>query len=148
MRTEENMQTKLDIAYKQAEYYYTHDYNCAQSVVMAVCDAFEIEIPDEILKVTSGLGGGVGFSGCICGALNGGAIAIGMFLGPAKASPATSSIARVNKQLADWFEESYATTCCRQLRRRRPFASREVKQMCTEITADTAKKVVTIISEA
>ncbi len=148
MRTEENMQTKQNIAYKRAEHYYTHDYNCAQAVVMAVCDAFEIDIPDEILKVTSGLGGGVGFSGCICGALNGGAIAIGMFLGPAKASPATSSIARINKQLADWFEESYATTCCRQLRRRRPFASREVKQMCTEITADTAKKAVSIIEDA
>ena len=44
-------------------------------------DNFELDVPYETIRMASGMAIGVGKSGCICGALNGGVLAIGMFFG-------------------------------------------------------------------
>ena len=49
--------------------------NCGESVIAALYDAFEPDLPRSIVSVGAGMGAGVGGSGCICGALAAGAAA-------------------------------------------------------------------------
>jgi len=55
--------------------------NCAEAVLSAILKLGLSELPYETVMVASGLGGGVGGTGSICGAINGGAIGIGAIRG-------------------------------------------------------------------
>jgi C_GCAxxG_C_C family probable redox protein len=53
------------------------DYSCAQSILMAF--AKEVGIDEELaFRIGAGLGGGIGRKQHICGAINGGAIILGL----------------------------------------------------------------------
>jgi len=56
-------------------------YNCAEAVVRAFRDGMGVDIPDEALRMASGFGGGLGHAGCICGALTGAIMVLGMLQG-------------------------------------------------------------------
>ena len=59
---------------------FNNGYSCAQSILVAF--AQETGINDEIaFRIAAGLGGGIGRTQNICGAINAGAIVIGMKLG-------------------------------------------------------------------
>ncbi len=139
------MGDRQETAAEKAEYYFTHGYNCAQSVLIAVGDAYDDKIPDELVDAAVGFSGGLGYSGCICGALNGGVLALSHFLRKQDRDLNKRSIARTCGRFSNWFEEEFATRCCLQLRRRRPFSSVEVKAMCTGLAKKTAEKVVETI---
>lgn len=55
--------------------------NCAEAVLSAILKLGLSDLPYEAVMVASGLGGGVGGTGSICGAINGGAIGIGAIRG-------------------------------------------------------------------
>ncbi|HJX23229.1 MAG TPA: C-GCAxxG-C-C family protein [Candidatus Bathyarchaeia archaeon] len=65
---------------EEAKSLYMNGYNCAQSVLLAMQKFWGVENPVEP-KTASALGGGVGDCGSLCGALNGGSIAIGLKYG-------------------------------------------------------------------
>jgi C_GCAxxG_C_C family probable redox protein len=63
-----------------ASEYLKKGYNCAQSVIKAyACDVGMNE--EEAVKMASVLGGGIGRTGHICGAVSGAALVIGMKFG-------------------------------------------------------------------
>jgi len=65
---------------EQALSLFTNGYNCAQSVLIAFASEAEIDAK-MAFRIASGLGGGVGQSKNICGAINAGAIVLGMKFG-------------------------------------------------------------------
>ena len=64
----------IDLAKVQAEAEesYRKGFFCCEAVMEVIMDNFELDVPHEIIKMASGMAIGVGKSGCICGALNGG----------------------------------------------------------------------------
>lgn len=60
-------------------------FNCAQSVLIAMQEYWDVTKPSEP-KVASAFGGGIGRRGSLCGALTGGIIAIGVQFGSNKPS--------------------------------------------------------------
>ena len=44
-------------------------------------DEFKLDVPKEVIAMSSGMAVGAGKSGCVCGAFNGGLLALGMFFG-------------------------------------------------------------------
>jgi len=65
---------------EQALSLFINGYNCAQSVLIAFASEAEIDTNMAFI-IASGLGGGVGQSQSICGAINAGAIVLGMKFG-------------------------------------------------------------------
>lgn len=61
---------------KKAVAHFKEGYNCAQSVLLAMQEYWNVEDPLEP-KAASPFGGGIGRRGSLCGALTGGVIAIG-----------------------------------------------------------------------
>ena len=65
---------------KEAIEHFKTGYNCAQSVLLTMQKFWKIDSPLEP-KVVSIFGGGIGRRGSVCGALTGGATAIGVKYG-------------------------------------------------------------------
>ena len=64
-----------------AEQYYRNGYFCCEAVMASVRDNFDLDVPKEVIAMSSGMSVGAGRSGCMCGALNGGILALGMLFG-------------------------------------------------------------------
>ena len=111
--------------------YRSGKYHCAEAVVEAVRRHFSPDIPESVVGTVSGFGGGSG-AGCICGAVSGGTVAIGMVLGDKKATT------HMTKELHTWFKEKYGVTCCNTIRRTH-------KGACPVLTGEVAGKIAEML---
>ena len=84
-------------------------YNCAEAILAVVRKHLSPETPESVVNLVSGLGHGSG-SGCLCGALSGGTIALGMVLPSDK-----ERVSRLSGELHAWFKHTYGVTCCKTL---------------------------------
>jgi C_GCAxxG_C_C family probable redox protein len=66
---------------KSENYYLANDFRCSEAVLRVIWENFKTDLPEEIVSLATGFPHGVGGSGCICGALAGGTMALGMFFG-------------------------------------------------------------------
>ena len=67
--------------YDLAAEYHSAGNNCVESVVKACNKGLDLNLPDAAIRMISGMGGGIGRSGCVCGALSGSAMIISSLVG-------------------------------------------------------------------
>jgi C_GCAxxG_C_C family probable redox protein len=60
---------------ERAKKYYNENYNCAETILHAANDEYQLGLDNETIRLTAGFGGGMG-CGQACGALCGGICAI------------------------------------------------------------------------
>src|SRR5689334_16971336 len=102
--------------------------NCAEAVVQAVKDEFRSDLPDDVVRLAAGFGGGSG-SGCQCGAVAGGSMALGLILQVDR-----KKVMTLTKDLHKWFHDTYGSTCCRVIRG-------HDKGVCPELTGAVGRKI-------
>jgi C_GCAxxG_C_C family probable redox protein len=132
---------------KAEEYYRCGEFYCSEAIVKTIKDEFELELPDQVIAMASGFPVGIGGSGCTCGALTGGIMALGMFFGRTNAGdPAVNKIMSLSKELHDIFKSRHKSTCCRVLTKGMEMGSKEHMEQCVyftgEIAAETAKIIL------
>ena len=66
---------------QDAENHYRGGFFCCEAVMAAMRENFELDVPEDVIGMASAMSVGAGRSGCMCGALNGGILALGMFFG-------------------------------------------------------------------
>ncbi len=115
------------------ELYRSGKYHCAEAVLEAVRRHFAADLPESIVGTVAGFGGGSG-TGCICGAVSGGTVALGLVLADKKET------ARLTKELHVWFKEKYGVTCCTTIRQTH-------KGVCPMLTGEVAGKVAEMLSQ-
>ena len=113
------------------ELYRSGKYHCAEAVLETVRRQFAPELPESIVGTVSGFGGGSS-SGCICGAVSGGTVALGLIVADKKAT------AHLTKDLHVWFKEKYGVTCCKVIRQTH-------KGVCPVLTGEVAGKVAQML---
>ena len=117
---------------KEAEALYrSGEYHCAEAVLEAIRKRFAPDVPESVVGTVSGFGGGSG-AGCICGAVSGGTVALGMVLHDKKATT------HLTKELHTWFKEKYGVTCCKTIRQTH-------KGVCPVLTGEVAGKVAEML---
>lgn len=89
--------------------YRSGKYHCAEAVLEVVRRHFAADVPESIVGTVSGFGAGSS-SGCICGAVSGGTVALGLVLADKKETT------HLTKELHTWFKEKYGVTCCKIIR--------------------------------
>lgn len=120
---------------------------CTESVLSVINQGLKGDLPPELaIRIASGLPEGLGGSGCLCGALNGGVLALGLFLGRNRPGFGNGSRVRAcTRLLHDRFRETFGGTCCRILTR----DFRHDRQLhfnhCAELTAGAARMAARII---
>jgi len=118
--------------------YFRRGYNCAESVFLAFRDLAAPGLDTGLVKMFTGLGGGLGHAGCICGALNASALSIGLLKGRTSADGDRYSCYNLTSEFHDLFKERFGGTCCRALNRY-SFDSKEHIKNCLKITGNTGK---------
>lgn len=64
---------------RKAEKCFKDGYYCCEALVSTIRDEFKLDVPKEVVAMASGMAVGAGKSGCVCGAFNGGILALGLF---------------------------------------------------------------------
>ena len=111
----------------------TKQLMCAESVLTVLNQGLSGGMPMEMaVRLASGLPEGLGGSGCTCGSLTGGVLALGLFLGRSgpgfrNGKPAMFSA----KALHGQFKDRFGATCCRVLTKDLKWGSKEHFQKCS-----------------
>ncbi len=106
--------------------------NCAQAVLQATTGN---DTP-EMMRLAKGFGGGIGGSKCLCGAVSGGVMALGL-----------GGREDLAARLVTEFRQTQGATCCVTLSRSFRWNSREHKANCRRITEQTAETVIRLLTE-
>jgi C_GCAxxG_C_C family probable redox protein len=112
--------------------YRSGKYHCAEAVLAVVRTHFRPDLPDEVVQMASGFGGGSG-SGCLCGAVSGGTVGLGLVLKDKK------DVMHLTRELHIWFKERYGVTCCKTIR------ATNDKGICPLLTGDVAGKIAEML---
>lgn len=136
---------------QDAENNFRGGFFCCEALMAAVRSNFDLDVPEEVIAMVSGMSVGIGRSGCTCGALNGGVAALGMFFG--RTEPTGPKDPKVNKcmaltnELHDWFKTANGKNaiCCRVLTREFDMGKGEHKEQCIRFTGLCAWKVGEIV---
>ncbi len=99
-----------------AERFFVEGYNCAQAVVLAFEDIFQTD-REELLKIASSFGGGLGRMREVCGAVSGMAMVAGAARGYSSSSDKEGKAAHyaLIQRLAAKFKEKNGSVICREL---------------------------------
>lgn len=91
-------------------------FNCSQAVFAAFAGEFGMD-EETALKVSAGLGGGVGRSREVCGAVCGASMLVGLKHGATVGSDAESKMKcyEVVQKIISEFKKEYPTIVCREL---------------------------------
>lgn len=141
MTTDINMQELK----KDAVEVFHNGFTCSESVIYTIRKHFQLDLPDDVIAMSSGFPWGLGGAGCICGALAGGTMCIGYFFGRRAPGEPVDQCFRLTQEFHDYFKETYGGTCCRVLTRGKEKNSPERKAQCTRFVEATVEKIAEII---
>ncbi|AZV56535.1 C-GCAxxG-C-C family protein [Clostridium sp. AWRP] len=128
-------------------YYRNGDFYCSESIVKTIKDEFNLPVSDDIIKMASGFPVGIGGSGCTCGAVTGGIMAIGLFFG--RCEPKDERVNKamaLSKELHDIFKDKHKCLCCRVLTKDMTLGSEEHMKQCIYFTGEVAEESAKIIA--
>lgn len=124
--------------------YHDEGYNCAESVVKVSNECMQLHLPDEALRMVSILGGGVGGSGCICGALSGACLVLGALVGRVdKDEKSKPEMNAPIKEFHTLWVNHFHSSCCRVLKS--PANGGPVS--CGDLIAETAEILDAYVKE-
>jgi C_GCAxxG_C_C family probable redox protein len=123
-------------------------FHCSEILLFAGLEAQGKTNPD-LIRAVSGLAGGIGFSGEVCGALTGGACLIGLYDGRGDENDKTDERFTIMVgELVDWFSEKYGERYggirCTEITEDDP-ANHPVR--CPRIVGAVLKKVKSLLNE-
>lgn len=121
-------------------------YACSESVIYAINQAFEADMPQSAISMSSGFPWGFGGGGCLCGAMAGGSMCLGYFFG--KRFPGDESGSKcqeLSKELYDYFTQNCGAACCRILIKGMERNSPERKRQCEAYVIASVEKTAEII---
>lgn len=122
------------VAAEAEKFYRSGKMHCAEAVLAAVKNEFASSLPDDVVRLAAGFGGGSG-AGCICGAVSGGTMALGLVVPGNK-----KAVAALTRELHQWFKKEYGATCCKIL-------TAHGKKGCVNLTSSVAGKVAQLLQE-
>lgn len=120
--------------------------NCTESIVHAFNEMLDNPLNSEALKMATGFGGGLGHAGCMCGALTGSVMILGLFKGRVNPGQAREAAYDLANDFHNRFVNEYGATCCRALNLHE-FDSPEHLRRCLKLTGGTAKLLMEFIQE-
>jgi C_GCAxxG_C_C family probable redox protein len=135
---------------KARNLFLTRQFQCAQAVLCSLNEGLRGGLRRDIAaRLASGLAEGLGGSGCLCGAVSGGVLALGLFMGKdgrtlLNASGSSFSTALLHRE----FAERFGSACCKVLSKRVKHDRKAHFEQCAEATGAAAEIASRIILES
>ncbi|MFP4347899.1 MAG: C-GCAxxG-C-C family protein [Thermodesulfobacteriota bacterium] len=128
--------------------YRTHQMFCAEAVLASLNNGLGGGLTEkQAVSLAAGLTVGIGGSGCMCGALGGGVLALGLFLGENAPYRNRKAIREASGELHERFKSVYKSTCCRTLSKHVKDNAKAHFDHCAGITAAGAEMTARLILE-
>ena len=141
----------LDMVTKNAEELFrSGTYYCSEAVWQTINELLGMPYSADVVKLASGFPIGMGKAGCLCGAVSGGQMALGMVYGRVEGEPMQEKMFEMSKKLHDYIMDEYKSNCCRVITRQWKgdnFKSPERKAHCITITGKVARWVANELIE-
>ena len=101
---------------EMAEAKFREGYNCAQSVLFSFCEEVGLDA-ETALKLSCGLGAGMGRQGEVCGAVSGGIVVLGLKFGRGKNDKRAETDLTYSKirEFMNRFSAKHRSCLCREL---------------------------------
>lgn len=129
----------IELVRKKAEGYFQRgEFFCSEAVVHTINELLGWPYNEDVVKMASAFPIGLGKSGCLCGAVSGGSMALGMVYGRKHGEPMNEKMFPLSAELHNHIKELYGSTCCRVLVKNYEFTSPERKAHCVKITGEVA----------
>lgn len=127
--------------------HFREGYNCAEAILRSFNTALNLGLSKEALKLAAGFGGGLGHSGCVCGALAASVMVLGALRGRTDKEQNRQPAYQASEGFHRKFSEHFGGTCCRILNPH-PFETKEHLRNCLKITGGTAELLMDYITES
>lgn len=148
---DKTLDEKMAISDEISRNYFRQGLNCTECVLRTFMDMYETDLPDDILCMATGFGGGIGHTKNICGAITGAVMALGTLKGRRDPfGPKEEMGERVKNlqqniyplfgQMVNEIQNEYGTLICSEMSQ--PFGdfdSKPRKKNCMEIIAYCAR---------
>ena len=112
---------------------------CSEAVVTVINNYLGQPYHPDVVKMASGFPIGMGKAGCLCGAVSGGQMALGIVYGRTQGEAMQEKMFDEAKGLHDHIIKDYGSCCCRVMTRQwkgDEFNSPERKKHCIAITGN------------
>ncbi len=137
--------TKEEVENRTLQYFQS-GFHCAEAISKALTEFFINEEDSYTPKAATGFGGGIGGSHLeTCGALTGGVIALGWFLGRTNPSGDKTRVYKLASEFRRQFVEKFGSTHCQTLLDK--FGKQENMNKCKKLTADAAGILWSLLTE-
>ena len=128
--------------------YYEAGFHCGESVLRAINDVAPSPLPVESLRLASGFCEGFGGSRCVCGALAGAVMGVGLLAGREHNTDAWEPTYYASGELnARWVAHEEASSCEQVAERYGGMRHPQRWAHCTELCGSCARWVVEIAEE-
>lgn len=120
---------------------------CSEAVLTVLNQGLKGGLAPEIaVRIASGLPEGFGRSGCTCGALSAGVIALGLFLG--RSGPGilnNRTVYAASRELHERFKTKFGATCCRVLTKNIELGTKHHFKFCSRHAGEVSYQAAHII---
>ena len=134
------LEERMAMAEEISKGYFRQGLNCAECVFRTFMDMHDSELPDSVIRLASGFGGGMGHTKHTCGAITGAVLALGMEKGrdPFEHEDMKDRVKQLQGEVYPIFgdmvnemKEQYGTLICSELSDPfGDFAGKERKKNC------------------
>ncbi|MEI6127396.1 MAG: C-GCAxxG-C-C family protein [Pseudomonadota bacterium] len=148
MTTETNPMTDelTQEARDRAGNYFRQGYNCAETLFLTFRQYLAPDVEESLVRMATPFGGGLGHAGCICGALSGAIMMLGLKKGRISPQATRDEAYGLSREFQKRFMDEFGATCCRALNKN-PFGTPEQGKNCLKIIGNTAKILMAFIQE-
>jgi len=139
------LEERMDEAERRGKDYFRQGLNCSECVLRTFMDMHETDLPESIIRLASGFGGGMGHTKNTCGAITGAVLALGLVKGrdPFASEEVKDRITQLNEEVYPSFapmiremEQEFGTLICAELSAPHgDFDGRARKKSCMQMIA-------------
>ena len=156
---DKSLEELMALAEELGRGYFRQGLNCAECVLRTFMDIYEVELPDEIICMATGFGGGMGHTKNTCGAITGAVLALGLVKGRRDPfGPKEEMGARIKQlqgeiyplfgQMVEEIKAHFGTLICSEMAKQfDDFDSKPRKKNCMESIAYCAALAVKYAEE-
>ena len=124
MIEDKSLEEKMNEAETLGRNYFRQGLNCSECVLRSFMDRHETGLPDEVITLASGFGGGMGHTQNTCGAITGAVLALGAVKGrknpfaletPGERATELRTVYEPFAEMIHEIEAQYGTLICKEL---------------------------------
>lgn len=127
--------------------YFQSGFYCSEAILKSFHERYDLGLTDDLIRITTAFGKGLGGSRCCCGCLTTGVMIISLVAGRTQLEDSAAPATKAAAELHNTFKKQFGATCCRVLTRKVIWGTRGHYQHCERYVRETTQILESILRE-